>query len=121
MTETRTIDRDKWAGFFDSLSTDHPGYYAAIELLDTSFGDQYETERLPFNYASYDPKDDVIVIGVGGNSARFPVVLRHIINRPAEVDVAVPAPGETDIRIVDAEGTTTMLRLRPEPALPPPE
>lgn len=61
----------------------------------------------------------MVVIGVGGDSARFPVLLRHMIYHPAEIDLSVPAPAETDVRIVDKEGTATLLRLRPEPALPP--
>lgn len=123
MTEATTIDRDGWVSFFDLLTADHKGKTAAIELVDADIGDQHETEHLPFTYASYDPRDDVIVIGVGGNSARFPVLLRHIINHPVQVDVAAPAPApaETDVRIVDADGTATLLRLRPEPALPEPE
>jgi hypothetical protein len=121
MTETTTIERDGWGGFFDLLTADHKGENAAIELVDPDIGDQYETERLPFAYASYDSRDDVVVIGVGGDSARFPVLLRHMIDHPAEVDFAVPRPTETDVRIVDADGTATMVRLRPEPALPGPE
>jgi hypothetical protein len=121
MTETTTIERDGWGGFFDLLTADHKGENAAIELVDRDVGDQYETERLPFAYASYDPKDDVIVIGVGGDSARFPVLLRHLINDPTEVDFTVPRPTETDVRIIDRGGTATMLRLRPKPALPGPE
>ncbi|MCO5997839.1 DUF5335 family protein [Actinoallomurus rhizosphaericola] len=120
MTEPKMIDRNGWAGFFDQLSADHQGDITAIELFDTDFGDQYETERLPFTYASYDRKDDVIVIGVGGNSARSPVLLRRMIHRPVEVDAAVPAPGQSDIRIVAEDGTTTMVHLRPGAALPGP-
>jgi Family of unknown function (DUF5335) len=121
MTEARTVDDGRWVAFFDLLSKDHMGQAAAIELADADFGDQYETERLPFAYASYDPRDDVIVIGVGGNSSRFPVLFRHIINHPVQVDVTAPAPAETDVRIVDADGIATLLRLRPESALRGPE
>ncbi|MCW2944175.1 MAG: hypothetical protein JWR24_892 [Actinoallomurus sp.] len=118
MTETTTIDRDGWGRFFDLLTADHKGHSAAIELVDADFGDQYETERLPFAYSSYDPRDDVIVIGVGGDSARFPVLLRHMIHHPVEVDFTVPRPTEMDVRVVATDGTVTMLRLRPKPALP---
>lgn len=120
MSQATTVDRGKWAEFFDTLSADHAGQSAAIELLGADFGDQFETERLPFAYASYDPRDDVVVIGVGGNSARFPVLLRHMIDHPTEIDFTVLAPAETDVRIVGGDGTATLLRLRPEPALPPP-
>jgi hypothetical protein len=37
------------------------------------------------------------------------------------VDFAVPLPDETDVRIVGADGTETIIRLRPKPALPEPE
>jgi hypothetical protein len=118
MTETTTIERDGWSGFFDLLTADHKGENVAIELVDRDVGDQYETERLPFAYASYDPKDDVIVIGVGGDSPRFPVLLRHLIDNPTEVDCTVLQPAETDVRIVDRDGTATLVRLWPKPALP---
>ncbi|GLY92575.1 DUF5335 family protein [Actinoallomurus iriomotensis] len=118
MSQATTVDHGKWAEFFDTLSADHAGHSAAIELLDADFGDQFETERLPFAYASYDPRDDVVVIGVGGNSSRFPVLLRHMIDHPTEIDLTVPEPAETDVRIVGEDGTTTLLRLRPKPALP---
>ncbi|GAB3979712.1 DUF5335 family protein [Actinoallomurus acanthiterrae] len=119
MSQTTTVDRGKWAEFFDTLSADHAGHSAAVELLGADFGDQFEAERLPFAYASYDPRDDVVVIALGGNSARFPVLLRHMIDHPTEIDFTVPASAETDVRIVDGDGTATLLLLRPEPALPP--
>src|SRR4051794_6616011 len=40
-----------------------------------------------FAYVAYDPKDDVVVIAVGGNTPKYPVVLRHLIWHPTEVDV----------------------------------
>lgn len=54
MTEAMTIDGDRWVGVFDRLSADHKGQSAAIALVGADFGDQYETERPPFAYASYD-------------------------------------------------------------------
>ena len=87
-------------------------------MLDPAFGDQHEAERLPFSYASYDPKDDVVVVGVGGNTPRYPVVLRHMILHPTQVDVAVPTPNQTTVRVVDADGTTNLLHFYPKPALP---
>jgi hypothetical protein len=118
MTEATKIEHDGWVAFFELLTADHKGQNAAVELVDSDFGDQYETERLPFTYASYDPRDDVLVIGLGGDTARFPVLLRHMINHPVEVDFAVPRPTETDVRVIGDDGTKTLLRLRPKPALP---
>lgn len=42
-----------------------------------------------------------------------------MIDHPTEIDFTVPEPAETDVRIVGGDGTATLLRLRPEPALPP--
>lgn len=67
-----------------------------IELLDPSVGYQHEAERLPFTYINFDSADDVIVVAVGGKSRRYPVVLRHMVWNPTEVDLAVdgvPEPG----------------------------
>jgi hypothetical protein len=121
MTEATIIDRAGWSKFFDQLTGDHKGRLIAIDLVDAKLGDQRETERLPFTYASYDPRDDVVVVGVGGETARFPVLLRHMINHPVEIDFTLPRPTETAVRVVDADGTATILRLRPKPALPEPE
>jgi hypothetical protein len=44
-------------------------------------------ERLAFAYIDYDPKDDVVVIGVGGRTSRYPVVLRHLVYQPSTVDI----------------------------------
>jgi hypothetical protein len=72
-------------------------------VLDPTYGDNSEVERLPFNYANYDHEDDVVTIGVVGNSIRYPV-LRHLIVHPTEVDVA-----EQAVRIVDQDGTSTLM------------
>jgi len=118
MTSAGAVDRSDWVGFFDLLTKDQEGRLLVIEVLDPDVGDQHEAERLPFSYASYDPRDDVVVVGVGGSTARFPVVLRHMIQHPTVVDVAVPTPTQTTVRVVDADGTTNLLHFYPKPALP---
>ena len=108
MADTMTIDRTGWKGFFDTLSEDHHGEMITMEVLDPSLGDQIEAERLPFNYASYDPKDDVVIIGVGGDTPRFPVILRHMIWHPSEVDIAQLKATEPVLRVVDNDGQATL-------------
>jgi hypothetical protein len=49
-------------------------------VLDPEGGDNSMVERLPFNGITYDHKDDVVVISVGGSASRYPVVLRHVIH-----------------------------------------
>ncbi len=117
MTETQSTDRQNWAYLLDRLSRDYQGQLVTIEMLDLSLGDQSEVERLPFSSATYDSKDDVVVVEVGGRSPRYPVVLRHIISHPADVSAThLGMPGAA-LRIMDATGTATLLRFHPVAAL----
>jgi hypothetical protein len=104
MTATPNRDSKQWAEMLDRLTDDHKGQSITIEVLDPTYGDNPEAERIPFNYANYDYKDDVIVVAVGGDSPRYPVVLRHMIWNPQELLV-----DEKAFRAVDKDGTTTIV------------
>ncbi len=111
-----TLDRAAWAAALDQLTERHTGERVRIELLDRTYGDQNEVERLPFTYASYDPKDDVVIVAVGGNSPRYPVVLRHMIWHPTEVSTTDNETTGTAVRVVDQDGSATLVTFYPEPA-----
>src|ERR1700730_1181444 len=79
---TEALARDSWRDALEHFTKIHQGDGATIEIVDRNFGDQVEaTEVLPLTYIEYDPKDDVVVVAVGGQTARFPVVTGHA--RPA--------------------------------------
>jgi hypothetical protein len=105
MTQGSTTDRKEWVAQLEQLTKDHQGQYVTIEILHPAYGDLPEAERLPFAYAAYDPRDDVLIIAVGGNTPKYPVVLRHLISHPAEVDVDVDAGA---LKVVEKDGTTTI-------------
>ncbi|HEX6871831.1 MAG TPA: DUF5335 family protein [Micromonosporaceae bacterium] len=112
MADTLVVDRIDWVSFFDRLSHDQQGKLVTIEIMETDLGDQYEVERLPFAYATYDRRDDLVMVGVGGSTPRYPVVLRHVIEHPTEVDSA----GSGDwpaVRVVGADGAATLMRFYP--------
>ena len=67
-------------------------------------------DRLTFAYTSYDPKDDVVVVAVGGRSSSYPVVLRHMVPHPSEVDIDLDAGA---FRAVEQDGTTTLVSFFP--------
>jgi hypothetical protein len=117
---TEVLARDAWYDELEDLTRLHRGDGVTIEVVDRTFGDQIEaTERLPLAYIEYDRKDDVIVVAVGGQSARFPVVLRHIIEHPAQIFIAPPPPAPVEtVNIIDRDGTQTVVTLLPRPALP---
>jgi hypothetical protein len=108
MTDTATADRSTWASELDQLTDDHEGDRVAIEILDLIYGDGEQAESVPFVYATYDPKDDVVIVAVGGRSGRFPVALRHTITDPVEVDV-----DDNAMRVISGDGTTTIVTFLP--------
>ena len=110
MAEDSTANRDAWVEQLDRLTKDRAGQYVTIEVLDRTYGDGTEVERLPFAYASYDPKDDVVIIAVGGSSSKYPVVLRHMVWHPTEVDVDTASGA---LKVVEPDGTTTFAGFSP--------
>ena len=106
MTPSPTTGHDEWVQQLDQLTRDRQGQYVTIEILHPALGDAPEAEHLPFAYAAYDPKDELVVIAVGGNTAKYPVLLRHMISQPAEVDVDVDAGA---LKVVEEDGTTTIV------------
>jgi uncharacterized protein DUF5335 len=109
MVEARSeLDREEWESALDQHTWRHDGDYVTIEVLDPSLGDQLEVERLPFRYVSYDRRDDTVVIAVGGTTARFPVVLRHLITKPTTVSLDEDADPPS-LLITDAGSTSTLV------------
>jgi len=112
MTESSTTDRKAWADQLDQLTKERESQYVTIEVVDPTYGDETEAERLPFAYATYDPKDDAVIIGVGGNTKKYPVVLRHMVSHPTEVDVDL---GAGALKVAEKDGTTTIVAFHPPP------
>ncbi|MCU1617002.1 MAG: hypothetical protein JWO98_4542 [Frankiales bacterium] len=102
--------RTEWTQLTNRLSAEYDGYDVTIEILDPEAGDNELVERLPFDGITYDHKDDVVVVAVGGKSPRYPVALRHVINHPQEFVVDLIPEGAA-VRITDDTGTTTLVSL----------
>jgi hypothetical protein len=117
---TEALTRDGWQDALDDFTKIHRGDAVTIEVVDKTFGDQVEVaERLPFAYIEYDRKDDVVVVAVGGQTARFPVVLRHMIQHPQQIFIYPPRPTPAEtVDVTDAEGTQTVVTVHARPALP---
>jgi hypothetical protein len=110
MADTSTTDRQGWVEGLDRLTKDREGQDVTIEVLDREYGDQREAERLPFAYTSYDPKDDAVIVAVGGRSSSHPVVLRHMVSHPTEVNIDLDGGA---LRVVEQDGTTTIVTFFP--------
>jgi hypothetical protein len=112
MTQGSPTEHERWVSQLEQLTKDREGEYVTIEILDRAYGDEVEAERLPFAYAAYDPKDDVVVIAVGGNTAKYPVALRHMIWHPTEVAVDADIGA---LKVVEKDGTTTITSFHRPP------
>jgi hypothetical protein len=106
--------RTEWTRLTDRLTAEYQGYDVTIEVLDPEAGANSLVERLPFDTVTYDHKDDVVVLTVGGNSQRYPVALRHLIYHPQELVVDL-VPESAAMRITDSTGTTTLVSLLRRP------
>jgi hypothetical protein len=110
MSTTAPQQHTEWSALADRLTADHAGHDATIEILDPEGGDNPLVERLPFESLTYDHKDDVVVVSVGGRAPRYPVVLRHLIAHPQEILFDLIPQGAA-LKITDASGTTTLISL----------
>ena len=102
--------RTEWTKLTDRLTGEYQGYDVTIEVLDRTVGDNPMVDRLPFDNITYDHKDDVAVVAVGGKDQRYPVVLRHLIYHPQEFVVDLIPEGAA-VKITDDGGTTTLVSL----------
>ncbi|MFF5707169.1 hypothetical protein ACFY7H_32475 [Streptomyces sp. NPDC012794] len=96
MTDTRSLDRSRWTTALD--------------------GHQYEAERLPFSYLGYDPKDDVVIVAVGGRSSRFPRSTAAQGAAPEAIDIATVDVPEAAVRVLDQEDPATLITFFPAAA-----
>lgn len=111
-TTTEELDAGRWHEYFDSLTPSIEGSLATIELMGEQVGDQLDVERMPLQAISYDPKDDVLEIALGGRGVRYPVVLRHFISSPQTITVEESGSiTPTAILVTDGDGVRTLIRL----------
>jgi hypothetical protein len=111
--QTAALDRTTWRQALDQLSEEFEGFETTIEALDATYGDQLEAERMPLASLTYDDKDDVFVVAVGGRDGRYPVVLRHIVEHPKRIRVdRVSEQVPIAIDVVDDDGVETVVSLQ---------
>ena len=114
------IAPEGWRETLEQVTRDHRGFDVTIEVVGSRVGDQEEAVRLPFVSVEYDPKDDVVVIAVGGRDGRYPVALRHMVWHPRRIFVDPPTPETARaLDVVDGDDNQTIVMFHRPPALPP--
>lgn len=121
MTNSYEIVSEKWPELFRVLAREYEGWAATIEVFNRELGDQRAADGLLFQGLSFEPHGSQagdVLIEVGDAGTPFET---HLVHQPHAVRVAVTRPGaEADIEFESTDGVTTLLRLRPRPALPEP-
>ena len=88
-----------------------------IEVLDESFGDQLEADRLPWHALVYDARSDVIELSVGGRDRRLPVVFRHSISGPTGLWLEQEDGLPVALMIESTDSAKTIVRFHRHAAL----
>jgi len=108
---TRELEQAGWPAYFDSIAPSVEGMLVTVELMGEQLGDQTDVERLPVQAISYDPRDDVLEVAVGGRGTRYPVVLRHFISNPTAISVEELEGRPSAFLVNDPGGVRTLIRL----------
>jgi Family of unknown function (DUF5335) len=106
------LPRSEWQAWLEELTKERGGHEVAIELLDRDFGDEAQVEMLPLAYVEFDPKDDVVIVAVGGRDGRYPVVLRHMVEHPQRILADGVGDDRVALDIVDGAGNHTIVTVQ---------
>jgi hypothetical protein len=112
LVDRKEVAREDWAKLLDEVTKGCRGQPTTIEVLGSDIGDQMEAEQLPLAYIEYDHKDDVVIVALGGQDGRHPVVLQHIIEHPETIlaDELPPAIAWA-ILVTTPDGTKTVVSI----------
>lgn len=106
------IEKSAWHSYFDLLSKTLDGKQAEIEIASLSFGNQIESEWVPFMGIVYEPRSDIIEIVLEG--------LDHMIQKPQEVYADYGPSGLASLEIIDDGDVRQIVKLRDPLMLPSP-
>jgi hypothetical protein len=116
--KTKEIPQKEWPGFCDSLSRQHEGSLATLEVFGAEFGAQVEERGLPFEGIVAEWNEvhgNRIAIMVGG---KWDHHLTHNISQPTHVIMEQINEGaDATLAIMSEDGVTALLRFR-SPMLP---
>jgi hypothetical protein len=104
------IERGEWSAYLAELSRQAEGYRTTIEVLGEDIGDQIEAREVPLRELAFDPREG-IALSVGGRGGEFPVVLRHVIPEPVDLETTDEPGIPGALMIEQAGGRRTVIRL----------
>lgn len=110
---TLLLPKQAWKSYFEAMSEVLIGKWAEVEVAALDLGDQIVAERLPLLGITYDTKDDLVDVSLGGENQ-----LNHLIRHPSQIEIVEGVDGLRSIAIMSDDGTVQVLRLRDPLRLP---
>jgi hypothetical protein len=110
---TLLLPKQAWKPYFEAMSDVLIGKRAELEVATLDLGDQIVAERLPLLGITYDTKDDVVDVSLGGENQ-----LNHLIRHPTQIEIVTGVDGVRSIAIMSRDGTVQVLRLTDPLLLP---
>jgi hypothetical protein len=109
--KTRDIPRPEWSSFLESFSQMHQGWLVRVDDVAMPAGPTaVEARGLPLIGATYDRRDDMIAIALGGHEGEH---LTRILQHPSRVAVEQTDDGiEQGVRIESETGPATRVTFR---------
>ena len=101
----RKLEKDDWLSFFNKVSKSHPTAEVEVEVMGGDIGDQYSVEWVAWLGATYDDKSDELEV--------FTNTLAHRIPGPQEIYVDDTDSVLASFKVLDSDGNTQIIRLRP--------
>jgi hypothetical protein len=108
----KQLEKSQWRAFFDRITKALIGKLVEIEVASLKLGDQVAAEWLPLLNITYDPKEDILQIGLEGAD--------HLIRKPREIYVEGQGLEIPSLEVIDAEGVRQIILLRDPLMLPAP-
>ena len=110
------LPKQAWKSYFETMSGVLIGKWAELEVATLDLGDQIVAERLPLLGITYDTKDDLVDVSLGGENQ-----LNHLIRHPSQIEIVEGVDGLRSIAITSGDGAVQVLRLSDPLRLPPAE
>lgn len=103
---TLLLPKEAWQPYFEAMSDVLLGKRAELEVATLDLGNQIVAERVPLLGITYDSKDDLVDVSLGGQNQ-----LNHLIRQPSQIEIVTGVDGLSSIAIMSRDGTVQVLRL----------
>jgi hypothetical protein len=114
-TEGTALERESWCAYFDSLAHPRARLLVAVSLPGPDDDAGWQDGDRPLHGINYNHLSDEIEVatrlGPGAGAS-----LRYFVCAPRAIVVAETAPQVTLLRVTDASGAQTLIRLRRSPS-----